>query len=151
MNIFKNRVCVDAYLKANRFIWMVLWSTDKQTEEYKENEKIVKSYNRQNRLNIFRFFNERYRPYIKYGNYSRWSGKMLYTSLILFMISMSVLFFNKDVFMFLYIINSLLLFGSVFLHGHYRDKYDKEKKIYQEAKKKPNWLRIQKLESILAD
>ena len=137
MGIFKNRVNVDDYLKASKTTWVYRWSNTAQEQgEYIVASGIVDRYRKENRFNLFRFFNETYRPYIKYGEITQISGKVVFSSLFLILLSISVLSFYKfELFSYLYISLTVLLFVSLFIHLKFRDKYDIAKEKYNEEKK----------------
>jgi len=90
-----------------------------------------------------------YRPYIKYGKISLITGKILISSLFLMMLQMFFFFTQINILIYSYLITMLILIISLYVHLHYRDKYDIEKTKYYEEKEKPNWRRKQIMKRLL--
>jgi len=150
MNIFKNRINVDDYLKASKVKWNYDFdNTIHEQGEYLIAIEIVEKYRKQNRFNLFKSLNESYRPYIKYGKISLISGKFVYISLFLMIILLIPLYLLVKYIAFFYIFIMILLLISLFIYMKFIDKYEKEKEKYEKEKKNPNWKRKQIMKRLL--
>jgi len=154
MNIFKNRIHVDTYLDAERFVWnhnFEIYYKNEKSDDIDKNKAIIEQYRKENFLNPFKFFNERFRPYIDYGLKSQITGKLIFISLFFFFISIFSTMFLKSLFVFIYLFSVSSMMISLFLHQKYRDKYEIAKEKYEKEKKNPNWRRKQIMNRLLKD
>ena len=151
MNIFKkDKVNVDDYLKALKVKWNYnFYNSVEEQGEYIIATEIVDKYKKQNKYNLFRVLNEKYRPYIKYGKISQISGKIFTVFFILFFVQLIIFFTNIDLFVYSYSVITTIFLLSRYIHMHYRDKYEKEREIYLKEMQKPNWRRKQIMNRLL--
>jgi len=159
MNIFKakeNKVSYETYLKCKSILNYANWGFSIESEaEMIIAQGVCDEYKKQNKYNLFRRINEKYRPFIKYGKISRfleiyfWLSFISYIAYILYTMilfgsgSKSDLAFGIVIFI---TMNFLITF---FFFMSYRDKYEKEEKKYKRNKEKPDWKRKEILKKLV--
>ena len=149
----KDRISYEKYIKSLLAVRTEYFNAVEQGE-YLYHVAIIYEYRKQNKYKLLRSLDEKYRPFIKYGKISSFTGKILLSFTFLYILFFIYMIVSRITDMripyddLISIFFIFVLFSNLWVHFHFRKKYEIAEKFYNKEKKKPNWRRKQILQRL---